>query len=514
MADVNLSSLKSRFGPLLAPGVALAVTTACCGLAFIDPRLAVAGFCAVIMGLVVISSPHLATPMALFLLYSNLTVVAVRFHRVPSVLNLVPPMLLAIPVVTSVMVQRRRLVIHPALSLVVLFLVVQLFGALNARDPDTVKGELVDYVLEGVLIFFLVTNAVRDRKSLRLATWALLFAGFATSLVPTYQQLTNNYKSDFGGLGQTQGEDLGFKTLEGEEQARASATIGEQNRYGQNMLILLPLGYFRYLREKSKRMRALALLLTGVSGIGFLLSFSRGGMLAAALVIALMALMKLLTRRHLMVLGVGAFLTVLALPSVFDRIASFARLTNLENNEVAKSAAPDGAMKGRITEMLAAALVFADHPLLGVGSGMFKFYSQEYGNQLGIRRLEIQRQAHCLYLDIAAENGALGLACFLGVVVMIVRSLLRARAHHLGSAPLHCPDEDATPYLLSVLCYMASGIFLHLSFIRFLFVLLGLAAAAGRIEGPAQVEAPASSLAGSPSFARCAFPPQPPAGGV
>jgi O-antigen ligase len=335
-----------------------------------------------------------------------------------------------------------------------------------------------------------------------MATWAILFAGCFISLVPTYQQLTHNYKSTYGGLGQM--EEQGFKAgdLEGEKsvQARACATIGEQNRYGQNMLILLPLGYFRYLREKSKRLRALALIFTGGCGMGFLLTFSRGGILALAFVMVLMAFMRLFTRRHVMIFAGGAVLTLFMLPQYLDRIASFAKVANLESKDVSREAEPDGAVKGRVTEMLAAAMVFADHPVLGVGSGMFKFYSQEYGNRLGIRRLEIERQAHCLYLDIAAENGALGLACFMGIVLMIIHNLTRARAHHRGRAPAHCPDEDATPYLLAIVCYLASGLFLHLSFIRFFFVLLALAAAAGRIDGPAGEEVPAASTAKLPVF--------------
>ena len=45
------------------------------------------------------------------------------------------------------------------------------------------------------------------------------------------------------------------------------------------------------------------------------------------------------------------------------------------------AAAADGAMRRRVTEMMAAVRVFFDHPTIGVGPGMFKAYSEEYGNQ-------------------------------------------------------------------------------------------------------------------------------------
>ena len=60
---------------------------------------------------------------------------------------------------------------------------------------------------------------------------------------------------------------------------------------------------------------------------------------------------------------------------------------------------------------------FKDHPIVGVGPGQFfRRYSQEYGNQLNLRFLATNRQAHNLYLAIAADTGILGLATFLAIV--------------------------------------------------------------------------------------------------
>src|SRR5206468_11309395 len=120
------------------------------------------------------------------------------------------------------------------------------------------------------------------------------------------------------------------------------------------------------------------------------------------------------------------------------------------------AAATDGAVRGRITEMMAAVRVFVDHPVIGVGPGMFPAYSEQYGNKDPLRRLESGRRAHSLYLEIAAENGVLGLVLFLAALANTLVALAAARRA--------CQETDpelanlATSYLLALLCYLTTGV--------------------------------------------------------
>ena len=56
-------------------------------------------------------------------------------------------------------------------------------------------------------------------------------------------------------------------------------------------------------------------------------------------------------------------------------------------------ASPDGAVLSRATEGIAALLVFADHPLIGVGPGRFPSYYRLYADDIGIRALNADRQS-------------------------------------------------------------------------------------------------------------------------
>ncbi len=169
------------------------------------------------------------------------------------------------------------------------------------------------------------------------------------------------------------------------------------------------------------------------------------------------------------------------MPHYWTRIASLQQITALVSNDGTSDEAPDGALRGRATEMIAAAQVFVDHPVIGVGPGMFKQYSRQYGNRLGIRRLEEGRESHSLYLGLAAETGALGLGCFLAMLGVTLIGLLQARARWLTERPELA--YIAVGYFGALVAYMTSGLFAHMAYIRFFYLMLGLAAAVTCIAG-------------------------------
>ena len=80
-----------------------------------------------------------------------------------------------------------------------------------------------------------------------------------------------------------------------------------------------------------------------------------------------------------------------------------------------------------MTEGLAALLAWADHPVIGVGPGQFPQYYRQYAEVVGIRVLARDREAHNLYLGMAAELGIIGITVFLVILGLTFRDLIRAR---------------------------------------------------------------------------------------
>jgi O-antigen ligase len=129
--------------------------------------------------------------------------------------------------------------------------------------------------------------------------------------------------------------------------------------------------------------------------------------------------------------------------------------------------------------MLAGLAVFLDHPWIGVGPGQYvPSYSQEYQqlDEVSFRSLPRPREAHSLFVAIAAETGAAGLAAFALAVGVPFVALGRARRYWRRWSPRQA--DLAAALQLSVVGYLATGVFLHLSYERYLWFLLGLAGAA------------------------------------
>jgi O-antigen ligase len=332
---------------------------------------------------------------------------------------------------------------------------------------------------------------------LRSVTWVLLAAGAFVSVFAVHQNLTGNYDSNYFGFAQADASiRTGVTTLTGDVlQPRMAGSIGETNRFAQTMLMLVPLGIFRMVGERSTALRVSAGVMTLLIALGVILSFSRGAAVGlAVLVIALLA-MRMIRARYVLVVVIALALILVAFPQYTNRLTSLAGVGGFES---AGSSAVDNSLLSRITETAAAALVMVDHPVIGVGPAMFPTYYEAYANTVGILvRNDAEREAHNLYLGVGAELGVPGLIVFLLVGLSTVRMLFKARRASI----LRRPDLErlTTPFLLALLTYYVTGMFLHLSFGRFYWLMLAVATAAAVVtlrQVAASDEAPVIERAG------------------
>ena len=135
----------------------------------------------------------------------------------------------------------------------------------------------------------------------------------------------------------------------------------------------------------------------------------------------------------------------------------------------------DGAVRGRLTENLAALMIFMDNPILGVGPGQTNLYTKEYAKGIGLARIAGTRRAHNMYLEELADTGIVGFAAFMAIVLTTILSLVKVRRACFESNPEL--SNLATGFLLSIIGYLTTAVFLHLSYIRYYFLILALAGA-------------------------------------
>lgn len=421
--------------------------------------------------------PNAATFVVLAILYSNAAAIAVQIHGWAYPIAALLPLILIIPLAYHLVVRHEPIVMTPTLRLVLLLFVAQLVSTVLSRDPGTAVDALFKYAVEGVFLVAAITNVVRDIATVRYAVWLLLFVGAGLGLLSGYQQATNSYDNDFLGFAQVSRAVIdtgptGDGLVTGEP--RLAGPVGEKNRYAQILVVLLPLAFTRMWDERSRLLRLLAAVLAGGISIGIALTFSRGAALGFGLMVVIMVALRYVGWRQLVAVGLGAALLLSVFPTYGARLLTIESITGATSTGGEVGAADDS-IRSRANEMLAAALAFAEHPIVGVGPGLFPGYYPRYAGQIGIKVEHSDRQAHNLYLGVAAELGIVGLTLFLGIVWVVMRDLVRARRRWLATRPDIA--NLATGFALSIVAYLTTGLFLHLAFERYYWLLIGLAAA-------------------------------------
>lgn len=463
--------------------MAIALAFLCAGMIAVgavvegQPFVALAAIVAVPGAMFVLAKPDSAVPLALFLIYSNAVVVAVRFHGVPSIGAMLVPAPLIIPLFHNIVLQRQRIVVGAAFPWIVAFIGWQLVSALVSKAPDKAIDGVMSTVFEGLMMYVLITNVVRSSETLRIAVWSLIAAGMLMGGVSVYQQATRSFDTNIGGFGQLSEGD-GFEVSEGHgtvRQRRMSGPIGEKNRYAQIMLMLIPLALSRFWIERRVGLRTFALVSTVLIAMGYALTFSRSGAISFVLMLFVGMSLKFVSPKQVATLAISGLLILLAVPQYQTRLLTIPTALGIFGASSPESE-PDGAIRGRATEMLAAGRMAVDHPVFGVGPDLSGEYTREYGQIGGLRALEGPRETHCMFLEIPAETGIPGMLLFLSMLAATILSVLRTRTQICNS------DRDnaqiLSAFLLAMTGYLVMGIFLHMSYVRYFWLMLAMTDAA------------------------------------
>ncbi len=485
----NWLTIMDRLGPLI--GLACAFMFAVLALTVLVTKVHVTVVMVLILTVFLVVAlfywPEPGTILVLFAIYSNLAVVAYKFHGLPQILAASISLLLCVPLAVYWFVRREKFVIDYPWLLMLAFLASLFASLMVAVDIDRGMEWIYTFLLEGLALYLIVINVVRRLSTLRSVIWALLVCGAFLGGLTLLQAMTQDYANNYGGLAQRNIEhwDGGdsFDEMDKVRLAdRSSGPIGDPNRYAQIMLVLLPLGFFRIFDEERKRHKLFALVCTVLTLCGMLLTYSRGAFISLTVLVVVMTALRYIRFSRIALAAAGILVIIaVASPGYFIRMSSIANVQALFTKDASIKA--DGATRGRITEMLAAFNCYLDHPVVGVGPGQYShFYSVDYMTDpaIAFRTILSTRRAHTLYFEMMAELGTLGFAAFMAIVLLIMTRLWRLRKHFTRRSRKDLANI-ASGFWLAIFAYMFSSIFLHFAYQRYYWILLAIAGAAVHI---------------------------------
>lgn len=272
-----------------------------------------------------------------------------------------------------------------------------------------------------VLALYWCLSAVLPARRVGWLLAGLLMAGLGEALLGLYQFLTASGPQQFVLLGRF---------------LRAYGTFRQPNPYAGYLGLIIPLALSLAIwwwtgrdtsicktaqmgkSRPSPWMGGLLVLTTLILSLSLLLSWSRGGWLAAAFAFGVVVLAWSRRKAPLIVLAGGLLLFLMAVVGLFDLLPTslVARLADLRSywvtvdlNRVEVTDANFSVVE-RLAHWQAAIGMWADHPWLGVGLGN---YAVVYPAYRVSRWQDPLGHAHNVYLNFGAETGLIGLAAYL-----------------------------------------------------------------------------------------------------
>lgn len=415
-----------------------------------------------IIVLVSFGYPEIGLFTFLFVTYINLSSVLIFYHGLPSITKPFVGFLVLVVFVRRFIFKDE---FHGWLQLAMLLTSYGLLGSLSllyVSNFDQAYLDLIDFVKDA-LIVILIVMIVPRWESIRPMIWVLLTSGLLMGCISIFQRLTGTFSNNYWGFGSVlNSSDVGL---------RLAGPIKDPNTYAQILVVLVPFAMERYQNEKS-------LLLKFVAGSTFLVllftiifTYSRGGFIALLVAIVVWVIKRPPSPQlATLIVAVGILVLQLLPPNYTERILSLSAFLPGSSSFVTS----DQSFRGRSSENLVAINMFLDHPVTGIGPGNYSVYYQDYSRQLGIDPRRGSRAAHSLYLEVLAERGIPGVFLFGLIFYLTFRGLLRSETLLLKGNETRLADIPVA-VLASLAGYMASALFLHGAYIRYYWVLIGIA---------------------------------------
>jgi polysaccharide biosynthesis protein PslJ len=372
----------------------------------------------------------------------------------------------------------------PVLAFLALALATFIAGLGNAALTQTVVRHFAEVILS-ILLFFLITDTVRDVKRLNLITRLLIIGGSLAALIAIVlyllpDQTAIDLLSRLKVFNYPEGPGVLRYILDDPTQPqRATGTSIDPNALGGLLILTLTLAVPQLFAKRPLLWRGWLIIGLGLMALALLLSFSRGSFVGVGVALGGLGVVRY---RKLLAIIVAALVLVLILPQTQSYVTHF-----FQGLEVLQDAqGGDLSTQMRMGEYSDALILIQRYPILGVGF-------------TGTPDIDTYLKAANLYLMITSQMGVVGLAAFSIVMLTLFGSAWRTKKLVPG-------QEDVEPIWwglhTALFGALVGGMFDHYYFnldfhhmVTLFWLYMGLAAVSTRlIKEHAQTNRPLNKL--------------------
>ncbi len=419
----------------------------------------------------------LALPLLAVIIYTNLSDLLVRNFSIPSILQPLVLMLAAAIWWYRKALNPAAVVLQPLALVLAAYCALLFASSIWAADTAPADAKTADAV-KNFCIFAVVACLLVTWRHLRATVIAVVTSATLLATL-TIAQAALHTRNEFRGLARLESGHIAGDRFA----ARPAGPIGDPNFYGEILLFTVPLALFLSAGDGRWTRRVTWLGAAAIITAGVSLTYSRGAIVALG-VVALLVLVTMRVRpMHAAAAALVAVLFVALTPGLKERFLSVEELLGA-GEPIVKL---ESSLEQRKLFLTAAWEMFDDHPLFGIGAGNFTRYFTGYANEIGTAAPLYDppgttRYPHSLYLEIGAETGLFGLACFLSAMALAAGSMIRARRILLLRGD-RLNAALVAGVAIALAAYLVSSLFLHGSYARYLWFLLAPAAGIARLIG-------------------------------
>ncbi len=460
------SRLTSLFNVFIPLAIMMGAASGVLVVVFNRPFFILLGLAGLIVFFFTIYSSEFGLFVLVFISYARFSDTITEFYGFPSTAKpFIAILIVSIFVRWAVFGERPKGWTSPA----ILFGLMSLIGfvsLLYSPVPDRVMSRWLDDIKD-MTIAIIVVILLQQGPVFRRVLWVLIGVAVFLGTLSVYQYFTGTYDNVYGGFAIS----LQHQIIGTIDDYRSTGPIGDPNFFAQIMVVLVPISLERFLHEKNTGLRLIALWSFAVSVLTVIFTYSRGGLLAmvVGVVILLLYYPPKQLQIPIIIFSIIVFITLLP-PNYLDRVLT---LTDLFK-PTGTLRVEERSLQGRLSENLAALEMIKANPLFGIGLNSYKYLFPVYSKRLGLALVATEREAHNLFLEIAAETGVVGFSMFIFVLFLCYQTMFRGRSLFVR-AEMSDYAGMITGLIGGFTGYFVAAIFIHNAFPRYFYLLMGLA---------------------------------------